>query len=331
MRSFKSPRFSLDASGGYAYVLEREKSRVQAFASPDGGRSARVGRRRCATGLCPRGTACACACWCKQPTLPFCACPPRPAGRYILSWGKPGSGEGETLRAPRDLAGTDDGSMIVLDRRVLHAWARHVAVLKFLRCRRCARAGSQLRATWSVRACTTRGSQRTLARRSSSSLCTERLAPWQLAPWAQLPWASGTKQACSAQQLAPSGYAVGPRRLQVRPEAVQPRHGRGDQGVGQLRRWRGPGECARVAVRLAAWCGARAKVWRASGQVSPRRTVGVRPAASQAVHQACPGPVSPVPSLWTPLHCPLTVTSGGCTCWTLELRRCGGTAPTASC
>lgn len=310
-RSFESPRFSLDASGGYAYVLEREKSRVQAFASPDGGRSARVGRRRCATGLCPRGTACACACWCKQPTLPYCACPPRPAGRYILSWGRPGSGEGETLRAPRDLAGTDDGSMIVLDRRVLHAQARHVAVLEFLRCRRWARGRSPAD-----------------ARPAVLQLSVHR-APGTMAAGALGP--AGAKQACSAQQLAPSGYVVGPRRLQVRPEAVQPRHGRGDQGVGQLRRWRGPGECARVAVRLAAWCGARAKAWRASGQVSPRCTVGVRPAASQAVHQACPGPVSPVPSLWTPLHCPLTVTSGGCTCWTLELRRCGGTAPTASC
>ena len=39
-----------------------------------------------------------------------------PAGRYILSWGRRGSGRGETLQAPRDLAGADDGSMMVLDK-----------------------------------------------------------------------------------------------------------------------------------------------------------------------------------------------------------------------
>lgn len=72
VRSFESPRFSLDGSGGYAYVLERDHSRVQAFAAED--------------------------------------------GRYILSWGRRGSGRGETLQAPRDLAGADDGSMIVLDK-----------------------------------------------------------------------------------------------------------------------------------------------------------------------------------------------------------------------
>ncbi|KAL4425398.1 hypothetical protein ABPG75_009414 [Micractinium tetrahymenae] len=72
IRNFESPRLSLDASGGYPYVLERERSRVQAFNSEE--------------------------------------------GKYILTWGKPGSGEGETFQAPRDLAGADDGSMVVLDR-----------------------------------------------------------------------------------------------------------------------------------------------------------------------------------------------------------------------
>ncbi len=37
VRSFDTPSFSLDASSGYAYVLEREHSRVQAFKSADGG------------------------------------------------------------------------------------------------------------------------------------------------------------------------------------------------------------------------------------------------------------------------------------------------------
>ncbi|KAL4446726.1 hypothetical protein ABPG77_007970 [Micractinium sp. CCAP 211/92] len=72
VRSFDTPSFSLDASSGYAYVLEREHSRVQAFKSAD--------------------------------------------GSYILSWGRRGSGKGETFQDPRDLAGTDDGSMIVLDK-----------------------------------------------------------------------------------------------------------------------------------------------------------------------------------------------------------------------
>ncbi len=39
-----------------------------------------------------------------------------PAGSYILSWGRRGSGKGETFQDPRDLAGADDGSMIVLDK-----------------------------------------------------------------------------------------------------------------------------------------------------------------------------------------------------------------------